>query len=98
MALVLLGAGLSGVVRGQTFTEFAIPTAGSGADSIAAGPDGSLWFTEQVANKIGRITTAGAITEFPIPTPFSGLYGGLAAGPDGNLWFTEVFCLQHRSD
>ena len=87
-ALVLLGAGLSGVVRGQTFTEFAIPTAGSGADSIAAGPDGNLWFTEQAANKIGRITTAGVITEFAIPTADSGPRG-IAAGPDGNLWFTE---------
>ena len=35
---------------------------------ITAGPDGALWFTEQTANKIGRITTAGVITEFPIPT------------------------------
>jgi hypothetical protein len=24
---------------------------------------GNLWFTEQVGNKIGRVTTAGAFTE-----------------------------------
>ena len=35
---------------------------------IAAGPDGNLWFTEFDNNKIGRITTAGVITEFLIPT------------------------------
>ncbi len=55
---------------------------------IAAGPDGNLWFTEHSANQIGRITTAGVITEFPIPTASSGPYG-IAAGPDGNLWFAE---------
>ena len=52
-------------------------------------PDGNLWFTESAANKIGRITTAGVITEFPIPSASSGP-GGIAAGPDGNLWFTEL--------
>jgi streptogramin lyase len=33
---------------------------------ITTGPDGALWFTEQNASKIGRITTAGVITEFPL--------------------------------
>ena len=35
---------------------------------IAAGPDGTLWFTEQWGNKIGRITTAGVLSEYSIPT------------------------------
>ena len=46
-------------------------------------------------NKIGQITTAGVITEFPIPTASSGPYG-IAAGPDGNLWFTEHLRQQDR--
>src|SRR2546429_638765 len=54
----------------------------------SAGPDGALWFTESLGNKIGRITTAGAVTEYPIPTSNSGPYG-IVAGPDGALWFTE---------
>ncbi len=33
-----------------------------------AGTDGNLWFTEADANQIGRITPAGVITEFPVPT------------------------------
>jgi virginiamycin B lyase len=57
-----------------------------GGASMTAGPDGALWFTEQDA--IGRITTSGAVTEFPIPTANS-LPGGITAGPDGALWFTE---------
>ena len=40
------------------------------------------------AGKIGRITPAGVITEFPMPTPDSGPRA-LAAGPDGNIWFSE---------
>ena len=31
---------------------------------IAAGPDGNLWFTEPTG-KIGRLTVAGVLTEFP---------------------------------
>ena len=52
------------------------------------GPDGNLWFTEFDNNKIGRITTAGVITEFLIPTADCGAYG-ITPGPDGHLWFTE---------
>jgi virginiamycin B lyase len=49
-----------------------------------------MWFTEAEGNKIGRITTTGAITEFAIPTA-SSVPVGIVAGPDGNLWFTEHF-------
>jgi hypothetical protein len=59
-----------------------------GPQGIAAGPDGNVWFTEREGNAIGRITPAGAITEFPVPTPSSWPWR-IAAGPDGNLWFTE---------
>ena len=54
---------------------------------ITAGPDGNLWFTEPYANTIGRITTSGVLTEFPVPT--AGTPSRIAAGPDGNLWFTD---------
>jgi virginiamycin B lyase len=52
------------------------------------GPDGNLWFAEYAGNKIGQISTAGVITEFPIPTAYSRPWD-IAVGPDGNLWFTE---------
>ena len=47
-------------------------------------------FTEEVENKIGRITPAGTITEFAIPTPNSEAIS-ITTGADGNLWFTENF-------
>jgi virginiamycin B lyase len=37
--------------------------------------DGNLWFTELTGDKIGRITPAGSINEFPVPTASSRLTG-----------------------
>lgn len=66
---------------------FGIPTLFSWPEHIAVGPDGNLWFTEYYAKQVARITTAGVVTEFPLP------YGddveSIVAGPDGNLWITE---------
>ena len=84
--LALLGAGLAGSARGQAVTEFPITT--TDPSGITAGPDGNLWFTEQQAGKIGRLTPAGVITEFTMPAPDGGPRA-IAAGSDGNLWFTE---------
>ncbi|MDX6409571.1 MAG: virginiamycin lyase [Gaiellaceae bacterium] len=61
----------------------------SDADRITAGADGNLWFVESSANKIGRVTLGGALTEFVIPTPDSSP-AGITRGPDGNVWFTEL--------
>jgi streptogramin lyase len=68
--------------------EFPVPTPGSQPRGIATGPDGNLWFTEQIAGKIGRITPAGTVTEFPLPHADS-VPALITAGPDGNLWFAE---------
>ncbi len=56
------------------------------------GPDNAIWFTD-VNGYIGRTTTQGSVTEYPIPSQSSTSGGsipvGIAAGLDGNLWFTE---------
>ena len=57
--------------------------------NVAAGPDGSLWFTEPYSNLVGRVTRTGAVAEFPVPTPDGHPYA-ICAGPDGNMWFTEL--------
>ena len=68
-------------------TEF--PLTSAVGLSIAGGPDGALWFTEPAANKIGRMTTTGVLTnEFGVSTASSGVFD-IAAGPDNALWFTE---------
>jgi streptogramin lyase len=71
-----------------TVTTFSLP-AGISPIFLAAGPDGSVWFTDYWSNKIGRMTTSGSVTLFDPITSNAGL-SGIAAGPDGNLWFTEV--------
>ena len=71
--------------------EFELPPPDSGqqgAFGITAGPDGDVWFTELVGNRIGRITPSGEITEFPVPTANSEPIA-ITKGPDGNLWFAE---------
>jgi streptogramin lyase len=60
---VLGAACLSQVLTGQSLTEFPIPTEHPQPYAITAGPDGALWFTENLANKIGRITTTGVVTK-----------------------------------
>jgi streptogramin lyase len=44
-------------------TEFPVTTRSNPA-YITTGPDGNLWFTEDAANKIVRMTTSGTVTEF----------------------------------
>jgi streptogramin lyase len=81
-------------------TEYPIPT-GAGANTpqesvpagIVTGANGDLWFTDDGEtthhqNLIGRITPAGVITEYPVPTPESEPVA-IALGNDGNLWFSE---------
>jgi streptogramin lyase len=63
-------------------------------EGITAGPDGNLWFTDDMG-KVGRINPAnGAIVEVSVPSsslPFPGPRVALiTTGPDGNIWFTET--------
>ncbi len=83
------------VTPGGTFTEYALPDTAFRARAITAGPDGNLWFTESgplttglktATGKIGRVTTGGVFTEYPVPTAADPL--SITAGPDGSLWFT----------
>jgi hypothetical protein len=76
---------------GRRWAAWALAVAlGTGlAPAAAAGPDGNLWFTEQVGNRIGRITPAGVITEFSVGLTANSRPFGITAGPDGNLWFSE---------
>lgn len=59
-----------------------------GAYGITGGPDGAVWFTHG-AGWIGRITTSGIVSGFPLLTP-TGEPQIITVGSDGNLWFTEM--------
>ena len=79
-------------VPGCSREDHGVPraVAPSSVSSITVGPDGALWFIESdgsVATQIGRITTSGHLTEFPLSLGSN--LGGITPGPDGALWFTE---------
>jgi len=82
--------------------EYPIPTGAANPLGLILGPDGALWFTEgAIANRLGRITLAGAITEYPVAAQAAATStkrylptstpnpAWLAAGADGAIWFTE---------
>ena len=66
-----------------------IPTADSLPVVITPGRHRDLWFGESgTGDKIGRITTGGRITEYPMPSPNAGL-SGIALDRRGDVWATE---------
>lgn len=67
---------------------YPVPTSEAGVRRITTAPDGSMWFTELDANRIGRITRSGAITEYELgePTASNGWVLDLDVGPDGDVW------------
>jgi virginiamycin B lyase len=70
--------------------EYEVPTARSRPHDPALAPDGSLWYTGQAANKLGRLDPAtGTFKEYSLKTPGSGPHG-LVADQDGNIWFTAI--------
>ncbi|MBV8643164.1 MAG: hypothetical protein JO225_04520, partial [Candidatus Eremiobacteraeota bacterium] len=61
----------------------------SGNAGIATGLDGAMWFTEPNADRIGRVTMSGIVSEFVSPVTGLGMKG-IAVGPDGSLWIAET--------
>ena len=56
---------------------------------MTAGADGNVWFTDEGSHAIGRMTTAGVVTEFPTSDP-DGHPNYIGPGPDGNMWFSDM--------
>ena len=90
--LWITDGGLNAIVvastAGKVLAVHRLPTSNAGPSGITVGPDKNIWFSEFVANRIGRITMDGAIKEWSIPTASAGPVN-VAAGPDGNVWFAE---------
>jgi virginiamycin B lyase len=65
-----------------------VPTQGSRPHDPLAAKDGSIWWSGQLANKLGRIDPkTGAIREYTLKSPHTGPHG-FAEDKDGNIWFT----------
>jgi virginiamycin B lyase len=68
--------------------EWSLPAPGSLPHDPAVAPDGSLWYTAQKANRLGRLDpVTGRIAEYELPTPGSGPHG-LTVDRAGDVWYT----------
>jgi len=68
--------------------EWSAATPGSRPHDPLAARDGSLWYTGQMANVLGRVDPkTGQIKEYPLKTPHSGPHG-LKEDAAGNIWYT----------
>lgn len=73
---------------GEITTFGPLPKESYPAD-ITAGPDGNLWFTEEGAGKIAKITTSGTMTEYSLPAGSKPWGITPAPAKENVLWFTE---------
>lgn len=78
---------ITGTISEYTLGPFHQP------EQVITGPDGALWFTDSgpYSVGIGRITTDGTITAYPLPSLSAAYPMGLTVGSDGALWVAEVF-------
>ncbi len=91
LALTLTGTAQAAPVG--MLKQFKVPTANSEPRAIANGSDGNRWFTEGTSftnapPTIGRVTPAGAVTEFPVDCNGC-IITDIVQGPDGVLYFTS---------
>jgi len=57
--------------------------------SVTHGPDGNLWIADSEQNRIKRVTAAGVLTQYALPTVGAAV-SGITSGDDGAVWFTET--------
>jgi len=73
-----------------TIVQWPLPTSGSRPHDPMVARDGAIWWSGQLANKLGRLDPqSGAMKEYPVPSQ-SGPHG-LVEDKDGNVWFTANF-------
>jgi virginiamycin B lyase len=82
------GGAIGRVTTTGAFTAFLLYSF-AGEGGITVGPDGALWFMAYSgpdAAEIGRITTAGAVSFYPVPFYIpQPLNDGITVGPDGEF-------------
>lgn len=68
-----------------------VPTRGSRPHDPLAPRDGAIWWSGQLANKLGRLDPkTGAVREYTLKTPHTAPHG-LMEDKAGNIWFTGNF-------
>jgi streptogramin lyase len=74
---------------GGSYTEFTTPTPNSCPESPVVGSDGNIWVVESCVHQVAKVTTAGAITEYPLPSGNDPVDS--AEGDDGALYVSDLF-------
>jgi streptogramin lyase len=88
----------SGAAKDTTLPKFTVFTAGTTPGlpitavprDIAAGPDGTIWFTDLTTPAIGSISPKLVITEYTVGLRNGAQPYAIVAGPDGNMWFSDA--------
>ncbi len=67
---------------------------GTGITDVAVAQDGSIWFTNQLRNEVGRLDLRTAtFTSYSLPAIDAGLFNGqaraISVAQDGSLWVAE---------
>src|SRR5690242_10438073 len=74
-----------------TIREWPVPTPGSRPHDPVAAHDGSIWYSGQLANAVGRLDPkTGEFKEFHLKRPQTAPHG-ITEDKDGNIWFTGNF-------
>ncbi len=69
--------------------EYSLAT-NSAPTGIATGVDGNLWIAQSNSTTVSKVTTAGAVVEYKLTSPFScPNYIASAPNKESNLWFTD---------
>jgi virginiamycin B lyase len=64
-----------------TFSLFPLPIGSANPGAMAPGPDGNVWFVDDLNNTIDRVTPTGAFAMFVIPTTTANPTA-ITAGPE----------------
>src|SRR5690348_8812643 len=71
-----------------TMQEWPVATPGSRPHDPLAARDGSIWYTGQMVNALGRLDPkTGKVKEYPLKTPHSAPHG-LVEDRQGKIWYT----------
>ncbi len=74
---------------GNTTTTYPVPTSTPGLQGIAGAPDGTIWFAEASAKKLGRLDpNTSIITEYTGPPDVAAPYQ-LAVDSKGVVWYSD---------
>jgi len=68
-------------------SELPIPTPGSRPGGLTIAADGTPWFTELAADKVGKVVDGKKVVDFALP--IGGVPLGIACGSDGHIWITS---------